>query len=136
MVVDGIVIPGVVIGPDSPCVHDWTKCKNADDLLKHDFGHRNIKNGCEYSAWLALDVTYCKIGKTLDKLPPSCPSRESQGKPWPFPFKWDGVDYHHDGIIVLVSKDDSFSDQSMGGDVTCTFNLRANSMPGGFGTVT
>jgi hypothetical protein len=31
-----------------------------------------------------------------------------------------------------VSKDDSFSDQSMGGDVTCTFNLRANSMPGGF----
>jgi hypothetical protein len=33
---------------------------------------------------------------------------------------------------MLISKDDSFSDQSMGGDITCTFNLRTNRMPDGF----
>jgi hypothetical protein len=91
MVVDGETIPGVVLGPDSPCVHDWTKCRDADDLLKHDERHRNIKHGCEYSAWGALAGSYWYFAETI------------RGKPWPFPFKWDGIDYHN-GIITLVPR--------------------------------
>jgi hypothetical protein len=141
MVVNGETIPSVVLPPRPPCNYDWTKCKNANDLLKNDDGYRNILPGCNGSAWMALYLASERDQFEFNN-PSNNPYREKfmegrgamtnmtadmqEAMQFTSPFKWDGVDYH-DGVIMLVA-----SDRDMGVNMTCTYNLRTTRVQSGY----